>query len=593
MTRLFFHCFIISIFFIITLDGCKAQTPQGQDIGVSETSSDVFDAEVFECQPGERRCLGNIVQVCKDYVFVDDTTCVSPQICSSVLGSCADCEPGVGICKGSQLYECTDEGIAGEFVETCPDNYCIDGRCTEHPCTYAQNNRSYLGCSYWPTILPNVVQPIFSFAVVVANPQDTRVDVTISTKDNPTFNVFSVAPKSVEVVKLPWIDDLKHGGGVAHPSRIVPGSAYHLTSSLPVAVYQFNPWEFTIKGACANGEDCFSYTNDASLLLPDATFTQKYMVTTVSSYNTIPGMFSVVAVKPGTTYVKVTFSAESDVSPFGLFKKGDTAVFTLSEWDVFEMFSGWPEAPKDMATCYPKGKYDFTGSLIESSQPIAVFVGAKAMYIPCDTPYADHLEEQLFPLETWGNHYIGTNVLSKNDTYPTVYRFVSAVDNNTLTFDPPFQAATTLQTGEFFEVTTKENFEVNGTGPFALTQFMVGQAYVGTATDAISDPAMAMVVPVEQYRRSYSFMAPDSFTQNFVNIVVPAGASATLDGNPISSNDLIPIGTSQNYSVAKMEISGGAHTVESSSRVGISVYGVSRSTSYMYPGGLDLKLIIY
>ena len=48
---------------------------------------------------------------------------------------------------------------------------------------------------------------------------------------------------------------------------------------------------------------------------------------------------------------------------------------------------------------------DLTGTLIESDQPVGVFVGHEATVLsnqatsPC---CADHLEDQLFPASTWG-----------------------------------------------------------------------------------------------------------------------------------------------------------------------------------------------
>ena len=40
-----------------------------------------------------------------------------------------------------------------------------------------------------------------------------------------------------------------------------------------------------------------------------------------------------------------------------------------------------------------------------------------------------------------------------------------------------------------------------------------------------------------------------------------------------------------------MSISPGIHYIESSSQFGIMVYGVGSYTSYLYPGGLDLKKV--
>ena len=47
------------------------------------------------------------------------------------------------------------------------------------------------------------------------------------------------------------------------------------------------------------------------------------------------------------------------------------------------------------------------------------------------------------------------------------------------------------------------------------------------------------------------------------------------------------------WSVAKQAIAGGSHTVttDAPEGCGIQVYGVGSYTSYMYPGGLDVRQI--
>jgi hypothetical protein len=47
--------------------------------------------------------------------------------------------------------------------------------------------------------------------------------------------------------------------------------AFHIQTSLPVTVYQFSPYDFTIGGTN-------SYSNDASLLLPATVLSGNYMV---------------------------------------------------------------------------------------------------------------------------------------------------------------------------------------------------------------------------------------------------------------------------------------------------------------------------
>ena len=76
----------------------------------------------------------------------------------------------------------------------------------------------------------------------------------------------------------------------------VEKGAYHLVSSRPVTVYQFNALEYKGAGGeagkswascpgdvvCTNGaatRGCFSFSNDASLLLPSTAMTGNYRVT--------------------------------------------------------------------------------------------------------------------------------------------------------------------------------------------------------------------------------------------------------------------------------------------------------------------------
>lgn len=66
------------------------------------------------------------------------------------------------------------------------------------------------------------------------------------------------------------------------------------------------------------------------------------------------------------------------------------------------------------------------------------------------------------------------------------------------------------------------------------------------------------------------------------------GASVTLDGSAVPAGT--PVGDS-GYSIIHMPLDSsgtGNHVVDATDRVGISVYGYGRYTSYWYPGGLDL-----
>jgi hypothetical protein len=150
--------------------------------------------------------------------------------------------------------------------------------------------KSYVGCDYWPTVVPNLVKNLFDYAVVVSNvgTEDAHVVVTGPNGVNTTV---AVAGGSLSKIFLPWVPALK--GPALIPlsaSVLAKGGAYHLVSDRPVVVYQFNPLEFRATGGepgkdwskCQKldftAPDCYSYSNDASLLLPSTAMTGNYRV---------------------------------------------------------------------------------------------------------------------------------------------------------------------------------------------------------------------------------------------------------------------------------------------------------------------------
>ncbi len=100
---------------------------------------------------------------------------------------------------------------------------------------------------------------------------------------------------------------------------------------------------------------------------------------------------------------------------------------------------------------------------------------------------------------------------------------------------------------------------------------------------------MTIAAPTEQFRQRYLFVASTTFDENWINVVAPRGAAITLDGQPLLAADFVPIGTSA-YGVLKVRLGRtDAHTIEGDTGFGIAVHGYGQYTSYMYPGGLDLK----
>ena len=101
-----------------------------------------------------------------------------------------------------------------------------------------------------------------------------------------------------------------------------------------------------------------------------------------------------------------------------------------------------------------------------------------------------------------------------------------------------------------------------------------------------------MMVTPEQFRTEYTFLAPVSYLENYADILVPNGASVSLDGEPLTSSAQdVGIAGWQLHREPLSEGNNGAHQLLSDAPIGVQVMGYGHATSYYYPGGLDLELI--
>jgi hypothetical protein len=288
------------------------------------------------------------------------------------------------------------------------------------------------------------------------------------------------------------------------------------------------------------------------------------------------------------------------------FRSGETASFTINRFDVVQLLSEVPASctpvrsephPGDptitVGFCDLGSDFDLTGSEISANKPIAVYGGHDCTFVPFDRWACDHLEEQMFPLQAWGTRYIATH------TQPVagegnLWRVISGTDGNTVHFNPDVYGDTPLNRTDWFEFESSDDFEVTGDSEFLLVEYLVGQ---GSDLGSIGDPSMWLAVPVRQYRLAYNFLAPEDYRddpaagvtgRNYVNVMAKVGTSVMLDGSPVSG--IAAIGGGE-FGVARVRIDGGSHVITSTEVFGIMCYGYGNYTSYMYPGGLDVKQI--
>ncbi|HWZ90274.1 MAG TPA: IgGFc-binding protein [Polyangiaceae bacterium] len=512
-----------------------------------------------------------------------------------------------------------------------------DGGTPDNPatCDDAKTNRTYVGCEFWPTITYNPVYTDFDFAVVIANGGDADAQINVTGPAGFTKTA-TVTAGGLTPIILPWVPELKGpefsrtntSGGRANASVRVNGGAYHVTSSVPVTAWQFNTLEYqkplaSVSGGCGtsfNTMNCFSTSNDASLLLPSSAMTGNYRVISRSavfggaagqSFTSDAGGFAITAVQDS-TQVTIQFPKGCGTDTFNpptlggclaagtgvtAALAGATVMYTLNTGDVLELLG-------ELATGDGLKHADLSGTVINANAPVQVISFNPITNIPDSAVNADHIEEIVLPAEVIGNEYIVAPPTSPSGMVKGghMVRIYGNVDATHFTYPAgqPTGAPMTINAGAFVEIgPLTDPFVIDGDQPFVVGSFMVGGSLQAPAGDACpdfpcrGDPAMTIMVTPKQFRQTYTFLAPSDYETSFADILVPDGATATLDGAPLGAPQAI--GTF-GWGIVRAPLDaagGGVHKLATTDPkgLGLQVMGFGHATSYEYPGGLNLKLI--
>jgi len=345
-------------------------------------------------------------------------------------------------------------------------------------CTPENIGQSYFGCDYFPTLTNNqLVSKIFDFAVAVSNTTAFPVTLTV-TRGPTTVNTATLAANSVQILTLPWIDALDQ----QVTQRVVDG-AYRLRSTRPVTVYQYNPLQYLKGGA-------FSYTNDASLLLPVNVWTGNYRVVSRNHWvfggSHYGGLYAVTASQDKTTVNVTPSPTGGKVLPGAGIGSNGVGTVTLDAGDVLQVFTASAGGAPDVS--------DLTGTLIAADKPVQVIGGHLCTNIPYSVVACDHIEESIPPLETLATDYIVTApLITPASTKVRMVRIVSTVNATTLTYDPPYPGAPPQLgvAGSYAEIpATDSDFGIHASHPILVAEYFTGQQQGGGS----GDPAMALAV---------------------------------------------------------------------------------------------------
>lgn len=555
------------------------------------------------------------------------------------------CTPGETYCAGEdegEVWECNGDGTGGKFVTDCPaDLACSYGECVT-ACDKAAADPSNVGCEFWAVDLDNEAFDIEigasndaaaqQFALGVANENDTPVDVTVS-KNTASFGdpiteevVTTVTIPGNDMVRIDLpqreVDGTMGQNGAYHmgsgSGSFVSSHAFRIVSTGPVVAYQFNPI-------------VQQFSNDASVLIPVQALGSDYYVIGWPTANpcgppsgplhmdSIPDhtAVTVVGVLPDTDVsVMPTHPVKATGGPSGMqiaaTARGAAIDASIGPYDVINLESDQPEVEIQECFDYLDRDGDFTGTVVRSSKPVAVFTslergiglgGAE----PPDPPdwdgndcCTDHMEEQMLPTTALGWQFtVNRSPIRSTDpgyVEPDLYRILGTVDGTVVTTNLPGPYDTIrVNAGQQKTFHAYRGFTAKSEGgAVVLAQVLVSQGLIPQG--GIGDPDLVVFPPAEQQRDHYLFLVPPTWEQNYMALAVPEGAQVSVDGLGL---DLMAgcydgeIGEMEGtmFRQVTCAVGEGAHRVESDRPLGLTVYGYYNVGSYAYPGGSDLEVI--
>lgn len=580
------------------------------------------------CAPGSSKgCDGYQIElICsKDGTAWIPTKCPGKQQCAA--GKCRDvvCTPSIAECSGvNTFHTCLPDGSGYGSDTSCKTGAtCLGGKCLSL-CETNNKVSGNVGCEYWSVDMDSyhdtasamfnakgLTPDYIPHSVVVFNPgiYDATLKFTIQATcpDSSQCQVDTscskdkVCDKPGPPVQLAIADPVVKAGASkefkmpvlnAEGNTIGP-KGVHLTSDQPIIAWQFNP--FNAEGAASN---------DGSLLLPQNVLGKQYFAVSMAS-GPVPipfsdqaqhGYFSVVAASPGTTQVTITPACDVKGDPaYGIppLKQGVPWTVALLQYQVLTL-----QATE--ANLFPPKQFDLTGTSVVADKPIAVFGGHEELVLDFkdqgqqqggeaggDSCCAEHVEEQLMPLETWGKDVLCTKTKPRGGE-PDFYRVMAGEAGVTVKTTPSIKdldGHVFAKAGDWIQISTPDSFQLSATGKVQVVQFLVS----GHQTDEGSgDPSMSIVPPMTHYRTDYGILTAQGYKDNYATVVRKVGEAVTLDGAPINPGLFQSFGDGT-WELGYVNFSSGPHTFESKTPFGLQVYGYGNVTAYSYPGGMKLQ----
>jgi hypothetical protein len=424
--------------------------------------------------------------------------------------------------------------------------------------------RSNRGHDFWLMFLPNMEfageLPYVGCDLIISSDADTVGEVQYQAWDAPQEIRFQITAGGSTNLTL-W----NYPPRGWDPSDTIIRNGIHVIADQRVTVH---------------GLSYEPASTDGYLALPTSMLGTNYMVL---SYRNSPAWYDPSVVIGGTEFGIV---AAQDVTHVTITPAVDAG--TRRAGQPYEIVLQRAETYRLINEADPEA--DFTGTTITSDQPVAVFAGHRATLIPPGYAAADHLIEQMPPLNQWGREFAAMPLATrvKGDTF----RFLAQTNGTRVAVNG--QVVATLDRGQFYETILDVPAQILSSRPILVAQYANGSDYDGGG----GDPFMMLIPPFEQFGGDYILAtAPliwnrwagefENLFANYLNLVVRTNGIGliSLDGVAVPASQFQVI-TDTGYAGAQLPVDIGAHHLSAPVPFGACVYGAAWYESYALMGGV-------
>jgi hypothetical protein len=311
------------------------------------------------------------------------------------------------------------------------------------------------------------------------------------------------------------------------------------------------------------------YSTDAFLALPTLLQGQKYVIASYRESKYGKSLFAVVCIHDNTLVTvrlsSSAFDGSSHLNP------GQTVNYTLNRLQSLQIEG-----------------FDLTGSFVFSNKPVSVFGGHQCANVPSDANYCDHLVSQLPPTTMFGRRFVTVPASARRSG--DVFRMVASNDNTVIRVNGIVRDSITA--GQFFEMDSSSSsyLLIETSEPILVVRFSKGSSADGVD----SDPFMAIIPPVEQYRSTYVLSTPPYppfIFRSYASIVIRTFdmSGLRLDNKSLPSSADWTNVAGEDLVATSIPISNGNHDFYhiGGTKFGLIIDGYANYQSYGYPGGLQ------